>query len=71
MALAASWKPAIGGGDYSDMTVDPMDDCTFYYASEVLCGDAKVNFGVLGSATSGSPSAQRRQKGPGICRHSL
>ena len=21
-------------GDYSDMTVDPMDDCTFYYASE-------------------------------------
>ena len=27
-------KPTYRWGDYSDMTVDPVDDCTFYYTNE-------------------------------------
>jgi hypothetical protein len=29
-------------GDYSDLTVDPTDDCTFYYTSEYLASDTVV-----------------------------
>lgn len=29
-------------GDYSDLTVDPTDDCTFYYANEYLASDTVV-----------------------------
>jgi hypothetical protein len=29
-------------GDYSDLTVDPTDDCTFYYTSEYLADDTVV-----------------------------
>jgi hypothetical protein len=29
-----SKEPTYRWGDYSDMTVDPMDDCTFYYTNE-------------------------------------
>ena len=29
-------------GDYSDMTVDPSDDCTFWYTQEYLATDAVV-----------------------------
>jgi hypothetical protein len=29
-----SRKPEYRWGDYSDMTVDPVDDCTFYYTNE-------------------------------------
>jgi hypothetical protein len=29
-------------GDYSDMTVDPSDDCTFWYTQEYLAVDVVV-----------------------------
>jgi hypothetical protein len=29
-------------GDYSDLTVDPTNDCTFYYANEYLASDTVV-----------------------------
>ena len=29
-------------GDYSDLTIDPTDDCTFYFTSEYLASDAVV-----------------------------
>ncbi len=31
-------------GDYSDLTVDPTDDCTFYYTTEYYAADANVNW---------------------------
>jgi uncharacterized repeat protein (TIGR01451 family) len=31
-------------GDYSDMTVDPVDDCTFWYTNEYLAGDGSFNW---------------------------
>ena len=33
-------------GDYSSMTVDPVDDCTFWYTTEYI-----VNFGVTDWST--------------------
>ena len=58
-------------GDYSDMTVDSVDDCTFYLLMNTTQRRAThrrraAQTGRHGSATSGSPSAQRRQKEPGI-----
>ena len=29
-------------GDYSDLTVDPVDDCTFYYTSEYYADDIEL-----------------------------
>jgi hypothetical protein len=29
-------------GDYSDISVDPADDCTFWYTSEYLASDVVV-----------------------------
>jgi hypothetical protein len=29
-------------GDYSDLTVDPTNDCTFYFTSEYLASDVVV-----------------------------
>ena len=29
-------------GDYSDLTVDPTNDCTFFYTTEYLADDAVV-----------------------------
>ena len=29
-------------GDYSDLTVDPTDDCTFWYTQEYLAEDVVV-----------------------------
>src|ERR1043166_9848888 len=31
-------------GDYSDMTVDPVDDCTFYYANEYYQTTSSFNW---------------------------
>ncbi len=31
-------------GDYSDMTVDPVDDCTFWYTTEYYSASAGVNW---------------------------
>ena len=31
-----------GWGDYSDLTVDPSDDCTFWYTQEYLGQDVLV-----------------------------
>ena len=31
-------------GDYSDLTVDPTDDCTFYYTTEYYAANASVNW---------------------------
>jgi len=31
-------------GDYSQMTVDPVDDCTFWYTNEYITADTKDNF---------------------------
>lgn len=31
-------------GDYSSMSIDPMDDCTFWYTSEYLKVDGKFNW---------------------------
>jgi len=31
-------------GDYSAMTVDPVDDCTFWYTSEYLKADGTFNW---------------------------
>ncbi len=31
-------------GDYSAMTVDPVDDCTFWYTNEYLKADGKFNW---------------------------
>ncbi len=33
--------PTYRWGDYSDMTVDPVDDCTFYYTNEYLRKDGR------------------------------
>ena len=33
-----------GWGDYSGMTVDPVDDCTFFYTSEYLKTSGKLNW---------------------------
>lgn len=31
-------------GDYSSMSVDPVDDCTFWYTTEYLKGDGTFNW---------------------------
>src|SRR5207244_13177580 len=31
-------------GDYSDITVDPVDDCTFYYTNEYYATTASFNW---------------------------
>jgi hypothetical protein len=31
-------------GDYSGMSIDPVDDCTFYYTTEYLKSDGKFNW---------------------------
>ena len=31
-------------GDYSDMTVDPVDDCTFWYTNEYLKASGTFNW---------------------------
>jgi hypothetical protein len=31
-------------GDYSEMTIDPADDCTFWYTNEYLAGDGTFNW---------------------------
>ena len=31
-------------GDYSDLTVDPSDDCTFFYTNEYLKADGTFNW---------------------------
>jgi uncharacterized repeat protein (TIGR01451 family) len=31
-------------GDYSDMTIDPVDDCTFWYTNEYLADDGTFNW---------------------------
>ena len=51
-------------GDYSAMTVDPVDDCTFYYTNEDTQKRAAAQTGRHGSATSNSPR-HRPQKGTG------
>ena len=51
-------------GDYSDMTVDPVDDCTFYYTNEYYEDTTReTTTGARGSAISDLPSAHRRKKG--------
>ena len=54
----------ISFGDYSQMTVDPLDDCTFWYANTYYPRTAKSNiwhtriakFGIaLGGCQSGLP----------------
>jgi hypothetical protein len=37
----AQTHPAGRWGDYSDITVDPLDDCTFWYTSEYLMSTAE------------------------------
>ncbi|TMC64720.1 MAG: hypothetical protein E6J17_03215, partial [Chloroflexi bacterium] len=31
-------------GDYSAMTIDPLDDCTFWFTSEYLAGNGTWNW---------------------------
>ena len=31
-------------GDYSDMTIDPVDDCTFWYTTEYLKATGSFNW---------------------------
>ena len=52
-------------GDYSDITVDPVDDCTFYYTNEYY-RPRPASIGAPASATSGLLGALRRKKAPRI-----
>jgi hypothetical protein len=49
-------------GDYTDMTVDPSDDCTFWYVNEYYAQSSQ-RAGKRGSAASGCPAARRRDRG--------
>jgi hypothetical protein len=46
-------------GDYSDMTVDPVDDCTFWYTQEYYSTNSQFNWrtriGNFTFPTCGSP----------------
>ena len=37
-------KPVTRWGDYSSMTVDPTDDCTFWYVGEYLASNGQYNW---------------------------
>ena len=50
-------------GDYSDMTVDPVDDCTFWYTQEYYDDDQPASTGTPASGTSSSRRARRRRRG--------
>jgi hypothetical protein len=42
---AGSQLPSLGRwGDYSSLTVDPLDDCTFWYTNEYLAGSGTFNW---------------------------
>lgn len=61
-AGSGSQLPTLGRwGDYSSMTVDPLDDCTFWYAGEYLKADGTFNWSTrIGSfrfASCGAPTA--------------
>jgi hypothetical protein len=61
-AGTGSQLPSLGRwGDYSSMTVDPVDDCTFWYAGEYLQTDGTFNWSTrIGSfrfPSCGVPSA--------------
>ncbi|HEV7810137.1 MAG TPA: putative Ig domain-containing protein, partial [Candidatus Limnocylindrales bacterium] len=44
-AGAGSQLPTLGRwGDYSSMTIDPTDDCTFWYAGQYLKADGTFNW---------------------------
>ena len=46
-------------GDYSDMTVDPVDDCTFWYTRSTTQHAPARSTGARASATSSSPPVCR------------
>ena len=61
-AGTGSQLPSLGRwGDYSSMTIDPSDDCTFWYAGEYLKTDGTFNWSTrIGSfrfANCGAPPA--------------
>ena len=61
-AGTGSQLPSLGRwGDYSSMTIDPSDDCTFWYAGEYLKVDGTFNWSTrIGSfrfPNCGSPAA--------------
>ena len=60
-AGSGSQLPTLGRwGDYSSMTIDPSDDCTFWYAGEYLKADGTFNWSTrIGSfrfASCGAPT---------------
>ena len=44
MALASQIGTSSRWGDYSSMTVDPVDDCTFWYTQEYYATDSSFNW---------------------------
>ncbi len=42
--LGSQLTPLSRWGDYNSMTVDPIDDCTFYYTNEYLLADGTFNW---------------------------
>ena len=44
VGLDSHGQPITRWGDYSSMTVDPTDDCTFWYAGEYLATDGQFNW---------------------------
>ena len=47
-------------GDYSMMTTDPVDDCTFWYTTEYLQTTGRTRGGPASGASSSRPAARRR-----------
>ena len=65
-------------GDYSAMTVDPVDDCTFWYTNEYLKASGTFNwstwinsFKLPGCGVTSPPSAPTLSATPGIGQVSL
>ena len=44
MALGSQSDTSSRWGDYSDMTVDPVDDCTFWYTQEYYATNSSFNW---------------------------
>ena len=69
MALAAKLPPVNRWGDYSAMTVDPVDDCTFWYTQEYYATNSSFNWRTrIGNfkfdSCGAGPSPSLRQQPP-------